>query len=279
MSREDIERLQQKIAKDPDSKLFVPLAEEYKKAGMIDEAIGILSQGLERQPHYLSARVSLGKILMGRGLLNEAKEEFLKVIAVIPDNLYAHKKLAEIHQELGDRDSAINELKDVLNLNPTDEWAISTLSVIEKGTQPIPAENLTLAILSAPEPAGSLTQEGQEKLRAAPDILPEEEEPLKAQLPREEIPYETETVEPEVPPRDAVLDPEHSIRQGNYHEALAAYKTILSEDPENREILQRVAELKALLKMLGRDQEAHIMQLETFLEGIRKRRDEFISST
>lgn len=276
MSREDIERLQQKIAKDPDSKLFVPLAEEYKKAGMIDEAISILVQGLEKQPHYLSARVSLGKILMGKGLLNEAKEEFLKVIAVIPDNLYAHKKLAEIHQELGERENTISELKNVLNLNPTDEWAIATLSAIEKEPSQPPEESPDHKMTSPQEHTDSPTEEAEEELHVVPDIAPEEEVCAETQLPTEEAPYETE--EPEVPSYDTFREPEHFIKEGNYHEALVAYKTILSEDPENKEVLQHLAELKALLKILGKDQEVHIMQLEKFLEGIRKRRDEFLSS-
>jgi tetratricopeptide (TPR) repeat protein len=279
MSLEDIERLQQKIAKDPDSKLFVPLAEEYKKAGMIDEAISILVQGLEKQPQYLSARVSLGKILMGKGSLNEAKEEFLKVIAIIPDNLYAHKKLAEIHRELGDRDYAINELKNVLNLNPTDEWAISILSALEKEPQQLPEEALHDEILSPPALRDDV-EKAQEESEWIKDrvILDHEEFPV-TEVPEEGIPSAAGTEEPADVYHDAALDPEYFIKQGNYHEALAAYKTILSEDPENRQVLQRMAELQALVKILGKGQEAHIMRLEKFLDGIRKRRDEFISST
>jgi tetratricopeptide (TPR) repeat protein len=278
MSREDIERLQHKIAKDPDSKLFVPLAEEYKKAGRIDEAIDILVQGLEKQPHYLSARVSLGKILMGRGLLNEAKEEFLKVIAIIPDNLYAHKKLAEIYQELGDRDNTSIELKNVLNLNPTDEWAISSLSALEKELHPEPEGHQEPEIPSLPVTSDG-TAEVQEESEWAPDILPVQEEIPGGQLLEEEIPSEPQQEEPAAVYRDAAPDPEHYIRQGNYHQALTAYKAILSENPDNRQILQRMAELKALFKILGKDQQEHIMHLEKFLDGIRKRRDEFIGST
>ena len=111
MSSEEIERLREKIEKDPNSKLFVPLAEEYKKAGMYDEAIDALIKGLEKQPSYLSARVSLGKIYVERGMLADAMAEFEKVIAAIPENLYAHKKLAEIYRELGDKDKAIREFK------------------------------------------------------------------------------------------------------------------------------------------------------------------------
>ena len=127
MSSEEIERLREKIEKDPNSKLFVPLAEEYKKAGMYDEAIDALIKGLEKQPSYLSARVSLGKIYVERGMLADALAEFEKVIAAIPENLYAHKKLAEIYRELGDKDKAIKEFRTVLKLNPLDEWAATSL--------------------------------------------------------------------------------------------------------------------------------------------------------
>ena len=41
------------------------------------------------------------------------------------------------------------------------------------------------------------------------------------------------------------------------------------------EVLQRIQELKSLLKFLGKDKEALIMRLDSLLEGIRKRQDEF----
>ncbi len=66
-------------------------------------------------------------------MLDEAETEFEKVITVIPDNLYAHKKLAEIYKDLGKTDEAIREFKTVLRLNPTDEWAVAGLSSIEQG--------------------------------------------------------------------------------------------------------------------------------------------------
>lgn len=131
MAPEEIERLKEKIAKDPNSKLFVPLAEEYKKSGMISEAIDVLTQGLDRQPGYLSARVSLGKIYMEKSMLDEAKTEFEKVIAAIPDNLYAHKKLAEIYRDLGEEDKSIRAYKTVLALNPMDESASASLSELQ----------------------------------------------------------------------------------------------------------------------------------------------------
>ena len=278
MAREDIERLQQKIAKDPDSKLFVPLAEEYKKAGMVDEAINVLVQGLEKQPNYLSARVSLGKIYMGKGLLNEARDEFQKVIAIIPDNLYAHKKLAEIYQELGERDNALKELHSVLNLNPSDEWAVSNISAIEQETQQIPEEPPPPARVDEEPAEMPLQAASGEEVKYMIEEQRDEEHAAAEQPDEEETASFQDTVQ-EPAPVYIAPDAETYIKQGNYTAAMNSYKTILSENPENKQVLQRVAELKALLKMLGKDQEAHILKLEGFLEGIKKRRNEFFGNT
>lgn len=433
MALEDIERLKEKINKDPNSKLFVPLAEEYKKAGMFDEAVDVLSQGLERQPGYLSARVSLGKIYLERGMLSEARAEFEKVIGVIPDNLYAHKKLAEIYKDLGENDKTIRELKTVLNLNPMDEWASSTLSTMEEkpASRPsetviqkeekkpsaeqeagIPAEGEEISLLSmstedvdllerhpkiAAEtedegkmpgfslseearglwqaPTGAVEEPKEEKVkpsgidygRKEPDLweLPEEEltevkeeipeesrpseidlskeEPdlwefpseeelseVKEEEPEEEKPLEIpsgqdedlweslpeaaeegkETVKEgiagfeelseeeslsfadvfkehevtaemgeEIHPAVSVSDADPFILQGRYMEAMRIYRNILSVNPENIHLLQRIEELKALLKLLGKDKEALIVKLDSLLTGIKKRRDEFLGSS
>ena len=91
MALEDIEKLKEKVKKDPNSKLFVPLAEEYRKTGKLDEAISVLMAGITSQPGYTSARVSLGKIYLEKKMAPAAKEEFEKVISAIPENLFAHK--------------------------------------------------------------------------------------------------------------------------------------------------------------------------------------------
>jgi tetratricopeptide (TPR) repeat protein len=131
MSLKDIENLKERIEKDPNSKLFVPLAEEYRKEGMLDEAVEVLIKGIEKQPDYMSARVSLGKIYIEKGMLEEARSEFEQVISAIPDNLFAQKKLAEIYRDTGERDLSIKSFRRVLKLNPMDEDALSQLNDIE----------------------------------------------------------------------------------------------------------------------------------------------------
>ena len=148
MALEDIEKLKEKVKKDPNSKLFVPLAEEYRKTGMLDEAISVLMTGITSQPGYASARVSLGKIYLEKKMAPAAKEEFEKVISAIPDNLLAHKKLAEIYRDSGEKERAIGEYRVVLKLNPLDDDAVSNLETLQRGH--MQEESIT-ATESAPE--------------------------------------------------------------------------------------------------------------------------------
>ncbi len=282
MALEDLERLKEKLDKDPNSKLFIPLAEEYKKAGMFDEAIGVLTRGLERQPEYMSARVSLGKIYIARSMLDEARAEFEKVISTIPDNLYAHKKLAEIYRNLGEKDRAVKEFKTVVKLNPRDEWAVTSLSDIE-GEPELPkepekaktAETILSeqALTEKKEEKPAEVSTGEEVMEGLEQILPEAEleeaqlEPITEaeELPEEE-PFSFKSIfEEDVAVEDqkeynvseqpflSVYDADPYISQGKYVEAMSIYRKLLSLEPEDVHVLQRVEELKALLKLLGKD--------------------------
>ncbi|NOX20729.1 MAG: tetratricopeptide repeat protein [Nitrospirae bacterium] len=121
MSMEEIEKLRERVERDPDSKLFLPLAEEYRKAGMYEEAIEVLEKGLQRQPGYTSAKVALGKIYLEQGRTDDARAVFEEVALTVPDNIFVKKKLVEIYRAKGDNEKAKEYCKKVLELNPMDE--------------------------------------------------------------------------------------------------------------------------------------------------------------
>ncbi len=131
MTNEDLEKLKKKVEKDPLSKLFVPLSEEYKKLGMVEDATNTLLLGLENQPDYTSARVALGKIYHEKDMLSESRIEFEKAVSSVPDNLLAHKRLAEIYYKQGEFNKAMKENQIILNLNPNDEEAKAMISSLE----------------------------------------------------------------------------------------------------------------------------------------------------
>lgn len=299
MAFEDIGKLKEKVDKDPNSKLFVPLAEEYKKAGMLDEAIAVLTKGLERQPGYMSARVSLGKVYLEKGMLDEAKAEFEKVISVIPDNLYAHRKLAEIYRDLGEADNAIKEFKTVLRLNPMDEEAATSLGYLEgkphieekPPIKPIEPEPTIEVIEKEAEPSEvSVGKEDVEDFRKALFEKGEKETEKVEEVPEEEtFSFESIFKEPGAvveeikeiseETRLSISDADSYISQGRYMEAMTVYRRLLSVEPDNKHVLQRIEELRALLKLLGKDKEELIARLNNFLDSIKKRRNEFFRSS
>lgn len=129
----EIEKLTERIAKDPKSKLFVPLAEEHKKAGNIDTAIGVLMEGLKQNPGYVTARSFLGRLLMDKGDLAGAQKELEEVIKTIPDNLLAQRKLGDIYVLQGRGTDALQRYKAALALNPGDKDLPSLLADLEAG--------------------------------------------------------------------------------------------------------------------------------------------------
>jgi tetratricopeptide (TPR) repeat protein len=393
MTTKEIEKLRDKVVKDPNSKLYVPLAEEYRKEGRLDEAIEVLQRGLERQPGYMSARVSLGKIYLEKGQLEEARSEFENVIKSVPDNLYAHKKLAEIYRSTGNKERAIKAFRTYLKLYPMDEDALNNLRVLEGGQSEQPAETMQASgrlpeaaeeeaffepmdseqmshEQAQREPAesgkeleafkesllGFQSEEGkeipEESRAAAEDTLETPEIPDKADevwsfgevkgTPAEEaaqqdtlesadIPDEADaewsfgeeesgpaggadeelsfgdmgdllraegvdaaegstTLTEEMyrpkptPADDAVMQhdslellqsADRLITEENFSGAIGVYQQILAAAPGDKRTLQRIEELRALLKLMGKDKEVLVSRLNAFLSAIRKRGDEF----
>jgi tetratricopeptide (TPR) repeat protein len=284
MAQEDLERLKEKVDKDPNSKLFFPLAEEYKKAGMLDEAIDVLMKGLNSQPDYMSARVSLGKIYLEKSMVNEARAEFEKVINSKPDNLFVHRKLAEIYRNLGERDKALEEFRMVLTLNPLDEDTVRTITEIEKElTVQSGITDTTFPILQEEQPSDvSLTEEvsDKEEVKAQEEGIKEGFKEIQEIENLEDTARETEKQREEMTSsfEDLLRESDLYIAQGKYTEAMDIYMKLLSIEPGNVSVLQRTEELKALMKLIGKDKEELIARLNNFLNGIRKRRDEVLKN-
>ena len=129
----EIVKLTERISKDPKSKLFVPLAEEYKKAGDIEMAIYVLTEGLKNNPGYVTARSILGRLLFDMGDLTGSQKELEEVVKAIPDNLLAQRKLGDICVLQDKPNDAIGHYKSLLSLNPRDHEIASMIADIEAG--------------------------------------------------------------------------------------------------------------------------------------------------
>ncbi len=97
----EIIELKKKLDENPDSLIFAPLADAYRKNGGLEEAFKICKKGLEKHPNYTSARVVLGRIYQEQEKIDQAANEFKKVLETDPENLMAHSLLGAIYVARG----------------------------------------------------------------------------------------------------------------------------------------------------------------------------------
>jgi tetratricopeptide (TPR) repeat protein len=126
-----IEELRKRLEKEPGSRLFAQLAEELRKAGELDEAVRVCRDGLQKQPSYHSARMTLARALLDSGDLNVARVEFEAVLKAAPDNILASRLLGECLEGLGDLAGARVRYRTTLALSPADKQVQGRLEAVE----------------------------------------------------------------------------------------------------------------------------------------------------
>lgn len=219
--------LKRRIAADPASRSFLELAREYHEAGLYEEAAAVCAQGLKYHPHYVSARVLLGRVCFDSGLMDEARSHMEGVLAVVPDNLVARRVVAEVCRIQGDLAGALERFHALLAFNAGDEETKTRIREIE-------------ASLSAPPPP---RPESVEELPPVLEVLPPVLEVLPTVLEEVSPPVE-EMAAPESGPLATPTLAEIYLQQGLMQKAIEVYREILKGDPGNLEVILRLSELE-----------------------------------
>jgi len=133
-----IEELQFRIKTDPKSRLFFPLAEELRKNGKLPEAEQVLRTGLGVHATYLSAWVSLGRVLREQHKNAEAVDALKTALQVDPGNVVAARLLADAYLDLGEKVEAIKKYKLVHALMPSDEELEAKIDQLDRDLSPAP---------------------------------------------------------------------------------------------------------------------------------------------
>jgi tetratricopeptide (TPR) repeat protein len=115
-----IRRHEERLAKDPASLAFAPLADVYRKVGRAQEAIRLCREGIDRFPHYTTARLILAKALLDEGQADEASAALEAMLAVGARDAEAHRMLGEIHRKAGRLEPALGHLEEAVRLDPGD---------------------------------------------------------------------------------------------------------------------------------------------------------------
>lgn len=210
----EIEELKKKLSQNPDSLIFVPLADAYRKAGLYDEAIEVCKKGLEKHPSYTSARVVLGRVYIEKNKYDEAIEELKKVESVDSDNIMVHTMLGNMYLKKKLYAEAVEQFQRVLSLNPEDV-------------------------------------ETQEKLKEALSAKQEISKEAKKEEVNQDKKQEAETVKkpekvvekPKVDIQKSLKVAEIYTKKEDFEKAIEVYKELLDMDPENIVVQQRLREV------------------------------------
>lgn len=211
---ERLRALQLRWESDKTSRVFVQLAEEYRRLGRTQEALGLLAEGLAAHPNYLAAQVVLGRCHLDLGRTQEAIAELEGVIARDPTQMVAYKLLVEAHLAEQDGEEARKRLRIYSLLNDSDpEIADLRRRIGEVGRHRRDPEDTFVGALRAETPAVAVPEEAPVSL-APPEPA---NVPLALEVPEPkaaEPPVEAPAVFDELPFPDLAVQPER------YHAAL-----------------------------------------------------------
>jgi tetratricopeptide (TPR) repeat protein len=125
-----IRRYEERLARDPTSLAFAPLADAYRKAGRTREAIRLCREGLGRFPQYSTARLILAKALLDDGNPEGALAEVRAALEKSPRDAEAQRLASELHRRAGRLEEALDHLRQAVKLEPGDRESRALLEVL-----------------------------------------------------------------------------------------------------------------------------------------------------
>jgi tetratricopeptide (TPR) repeat protein len=229
-----IESLKGRISRDPLSRAFLQLAEEYRRLGRYQDAVQVCLDGLARHPTYHTARISLGRTYMEAGNLEAAGRALSEVLELAPENHLAGKLLAEVQRKIGDLTGAAETYRAILRYYPADREVAALLQDLQK-VRPTAPKVLepTLEYRSEDLPVAAPKGDRRPAVTTAapvretkPQAAPEEARP-----PEDGDAMQTNTLA------------ELYLRQGLVDRAVEVYRAMLRVDPGNAKARRRLQEL------------------------------------
>ena len=124
----EIDKLEARFRDNPKGRNFAPLADAYRKAGLIDNAIDLCQNGLKLHPDYVSAYIVYARCLVDKKDDPAAVAVFTKVLELDGENIIALRGLAELAERNGRYDEEVEWLGRLLNADPMNGDAAEALA-------------------------------------------------------------------------------------------------------------------------------------------------------
>ncbi len=108
--------------KNPRSKVFAPLAESFRKLGMLDDAFKILKDGIRHHPNYTLGYIVLAHCYFDQGKFELTYNTLRPIVSQNADNISLQKVFAKSCIHLGHLEEALDTYKYLLFMNPRDKF-------------------------------------------------------------------------------------------------------------------------------------------------------------
>jgi len=211
--------------RDPEGRVFAPLADAYRRQGDLDQALELLHDGLDRHSDFAPALVVAGWVRRDRGEMEAAAAAFEAALELDEENAEALRGIGELAAARGDRPAALESFQRLVDLEPGDREIVARLREIEieQGEETIP--QFEVKVESVP-----------------PDMLPE--------LPPTQLPFtgQSDTLRSEYdegPLTRTMAD--LYARQGLHARALRVYHHLLEQTPDDPGLRELVDAMAALV--------------------------------
>jgi tetratricopeptide (TPR) repeat protein len=107
--------------KNPRSRVFAPLAESFRKLGMMDDAMKILREGIKHHPSYTLGYIVLAHCYYDQQRFDLTYNTLRPIVAQNADNFSLQKIFAQSCVNLGHLDEALETYKYLLFMSPKDK--------------------------------------------------------------------------------------------------------------------------------------------------------------
>jgi tetratricopeptide (TPR) repeat protein len=280
-----IEELKKKFDENP-RRYFAPLANEYRKAGDLQQAISICQAHLPQQPGHMSGHIVYGQALFEARQFDQARTVFETALALDPENLIALRYLGDIAFELGDRSGARAWYTRVLETDPRNEEIAALMAAMgaeERGTASRESGPSAAAAAAETAARNEPTRPEQVAGRPAKEVAESATAPADAELEKlfsrpaepkaEAPPPEPSAFSPIAgfgPPRAADAVPsleqpapsltqgetgfvtetmaELYVKQGFHDRALDVYRQLVAQSPNDRGLRERMERVERELR-------------------------------
>ena len=129
---DELNRLKERLERDPDSLLFAQYADLLRKEGLLDEAIEIAEKGVDKHPEYATGFLVLGRCFKEKKAIEKAIKHLDTASKLDKQSILALKELSELYLEQKDNVNGKRVLNRLLELDPLDREAKRMLREIEE---------------------------------------------------------------------------------------------------------------------------------------------------